>query len=78
MMKLYALTVAAVVLLAVTACSSTNHSEYVWVTDYDQIQLVEGVNRKNSLTTQVYWVNPPMKRIHRSELDKYRQQHQQP
>lgn len=76
MMKHYVVTLG-VVLLLLTGCSATNQSEYVWVKDYEQMQLVEKANRNSSQLSQMHWVNPPMKRIHRSELDKVRQQDQQ-
>lgn len=77
-MKHYIVVLASAMVLALTGCSAINQSEYVWVTDYEQMQLVEEANRMSALPNKLHWVNPPMKRIHRSELAQRQQQHQQP
>ncbi|MCH8537237.1 MAG: hypothetical protein LAT66_05620 [Alkalimonas sp.] len=75
MMKCHIVALGAVVLL-VTGCSATHQDEYVWVKDYEQMRLIEQANRSSAQLNQMHWVNPPMKRIHRSELAKVRQQEQ--
>lgn len=70
-----ALTAAAFAVL-VTGCNSTSSryaassdsDEYVYVVDYDKISKVERAIENSSMNLDTYWVNPPVKRVKKSEL----------
>lgn len=62
------------VILGISGCSAVHQNEYVWVKDHEKMRLIEEANRSSAMANNVHWVNPPMKRVHRSELKKDPQQ----
>ncbi len=63
-----------------TACSSTaryssatessKNDDYVYVIEYEKISRIEHFARNSASNLTTVWVNPPIKRIKRSDLDK--------
>lgn len=70
-----ALTVAAFAVLA-TGCNSTSSryaaasddDEYVYVVDWDRVNLVEKAAREGNAHVDTVWINYPKKRVKKSEL----------
>ena len=66
------------------ACSTTSErdymvensegDEYVYIVDYEKMALIEGANRESHSNLETVWVNPPVKRIKRSELEQMQKQ----
>lgn len=64
---------------SLVACSTTSEpdyvaktsaaDDYVYIIDYDKIALIEKASRTSHSNVDTYWVNPPVKRIKRSELE---------
>jgi len=49
---------------------NSNADDYVYIIDYDKIALIEATGNTSHSNLDTIWVNPPVKRIKRSELDK--------
>ncbi len=69
-----ALTVAAFAVLA-TGCNSTSSryaassdDEYVYVIDWQKVQMIEKAAREGNAHVETVWVNYPKKRVKKSEL----------
>jgi len=48
--------------------------EYVYIIDYEKVALVEQASKTSLQNVDTYWVNPPVKRIKRSELEAMQKQ----
>ncbi len=48
--------------------ASSDDDEYVYVVDYDKIQRVEKAIQNSAMNLDTYWVNPPVKRVKKSDL----------
>lgn len=69
-----ALTVTAFAVLA-TGCNSTSSryaaspdDEYVYVIDWQKVQMIEKAAREGNAHVETVWVNYPKKRVKKSEL----------
>ncbi|GAA0199206.1 hypothetical protein GCM10009123_03180 [Kangiella japonica] len=49
---------------------SSDADDYVYVVDYEKMALIEAASRTSHSNLDTVWVNPPIKRIKRSELDR--------
>ncbi|GAA4363877.1 hypothetical protein [Kangiella marina] len=69
--------VTAVTALLVVGCSSSSRyavqneseDEYVYILDYEKIAFIEKATQYSNSNLDMIWVNPPVKRIKRSELE---------
>jgi len=73
---------ALVSLVSLAACSSMTtrdyavakqdsaDDEYVYILDYEKIALIDEASRTANSHVETYWINPPVKRIKRSELER--------
>ena len=76
--------VAAVSTAVIFGCSTTSErdyivkssadDEYVYIIDYEKVALVEQARKDSLHNLDTYWVNPPVKRIKRSELEAMQKQ----
>ena len=53
---------------------SSGDNEYVYIIDYEKVALVEQASKTSLQNVDTYWVNPPVKRIKRSELEAMQKQ----
>lgn len=53
-----------------SSATGSDADEYVYIVDYDKVKLIETANRTSHSNVETYWINPPLKRIKRSELEK--------
>ena len=44
--------------------------DYVYIVDYEKMALIEAASRTSHSSVDTVWVNPPKKRIKRSELER--------
>lgn len=49
---------------------SSEADDYVYIVDYEKMALIEEVSRTSHSNLDTVWVNPPIKRIKRSELER--------
>lgn len=54
------------------AMQSSDKDDYVYILDYERIALIEEANRTSASNVDTVWINPPVKRIKRSELEALR------
>ncbi|RDX36383.1 hypothetical protein DZA50_04790 [Kangiella sp. HD9-110m-PIT-SAG07] len=51
---------------------SSAEDDYVFILDYEKMAYIEEASRTSHSNVDTYWVNPPIKRIKRSELEAMR------
>lgn len=56
---------------AVTKEASSD-DDYVYILDYEKMALINEAGRTSHSNVETYWINPPVKRIKRSELEQMR------
>lgn len=48
---------------------SSDADDYVYILDYDRIAKIEAASNTSHSNVETVWINPPVKRIKRSELE---------
>ena len=48
--------------------ASSDDDEYVYVIDWERVYLVEKATRAGSSNVETLWINPPKKKVKKSEL----------
>ena len=49
---------------------SSEADDYVYIVDYDKMAVIEAASQSSHSNVDTVWVNPPKKRIKRSELER--------
>lgn len=53
---------------------NSDDDEYVYILDYEKMAQIQGASDSSHSNLETVWVNPPVKRIKRSELEAMKKQ----
>ncbi|GAA4349660.1 hypothetical protein [Kangiella taiwanensis] len=74
----YAVAISAILVVGCSSKSDRDYlvqssdDEYVYIVDYEKMAYIDEASRTSHSNVDTYWVNPPVKRIKRSELEAMR------